>query len=77
MSLATLEGGEEAFDPSMLGAADEVVQERVSDDELIFIKGTKARTASSIILRYGECFAECSRGGVKSSKSLHLLQWRQ
>ena len=26
-------------------------QERISDDELILIKGTKARTASSIILR--------------------------
>merc|ERR1711913_271870 len=29
----------------------EVSQERISDDELILIKGTKARTASSIILR--------------------------
>ncbi|KAK6737505.1 hypothetical protein RB195_019921 [Necator americanus] len=49
-SLATLEG-DEAFDPSLLGHADEVVQERISDDELILIKGPKARTASSIILR--------------------------
>lgn len=49
-SLATLEGGEE-FDASMLGAAEEVVQERISDEELILIKGTKARTAASIILR--------------------------
>ena len=31
--------GEEIFDPTHLGQADEVVQERVSDDELIFIKG--------------------------------------
>ena len=29
----------------------QVSQERISDDELIMIKGTKARTASSIILR--------------------------
>ncbi|OZC11262.1 T-complex protein 1, alpha subunit [Onchocerca flexuosa] len=49
-SLATLEGAE-AFEASQLGAADEVVQERISDDELILIKGPKARTSSSIILR--------------------------
>uniref|UniRef100_A0A915CJC6 T-complex protein 1 subunit alpha n=1 Tax=Parascaris univalens TaxID=6257 RepID=A0A915CJC6_PARUN len=49
-SLATLEG-DEAFEPTLLGSADEVVQERVSDDELILIKGPKARTSSSIILR--------------------------
>ena len=34
----------------MLGEAAKVVQERISDDELILIKGTNARTASSIIL---------------------------
>jgi T-complex protein 1 subunit alpha len=49
-SLANLEG-EESFEVSYLGEAAEVAQERISDDELIFIKGTKARTASSIILR--------------------------
>ncbi|KAL3994599.1 T-complex protein 1 alpha subunit [Acanthocheilonema viteae] len=49
-SLATLEGAE-AFETSQLGIADEVVQERISDDELILIKGPKARTSSSIILR--------------------------
>uniref|UniRef100_A0A915HPU8 T-complex protein 1 subunit alpha n=1 Tax=Romanomermis culicivorax TaxID=13658 RepID=A0A915HPU8_ROMCU len=49
-SLAGMEG-EEIFEPSMLGSAEEVVQERISDDELILVKGTKARTASSIILR--------------------------
>lgn len=43
--------GEEAFDASLLGNAEEVVQERISDDELILIKGPKSRTASSIILR--------------------------
>jgi len=31
--------GEETFDPSQLGQAEEVTQERVSDDELILIKG--------------------------------------
>lgn len=49
-SLANLEGAE-AFETSQLGIADEVVQERISDDELILIKGPKARTSSSIILR--------------------------
>uniref|UniRef100_A0A914XUA8 T-complex protein 1 subunit alpha n=1 Tax=Panagrolaimus superbus TaxID=310955 RepID=A0A914XUA8_9BILA len=49
-SLATLEG-EEAYETSFLGHAEEVVQERISDEELILIKGPKARTAASIILR--------------------------
>ena len=49
-SLANVDG-EESFEASMLGEAAEVSQERISDDELILIKGTKARTASSIILR--------------------------
>ncbi|CAG0905206.1 unnamed protein product [Darwinula stevensoni] len=49
-SLANLEG-EESFEASSLGEAAEVIQERICDDELILIKGTKARTASSIILR--------------------------
>jgi len=50
VSLATLEG-DEAYETTMLGSADEVVQERISDDELILVKGPKARTAASIILR--------------------------
>lgn len=50
LTLANLEG-EESFDASMLGQADEVVQERICDDELIVIKRPKARSASSIILR--------------------------
>ncbi|XP_065157571.1 T-complex protein 1 subunit alpha [Atheta coriaria] len=43
--------GEETFETSMVGEAAEVVQERISDDELVLIKGPKARTAASIILR--------------------------
>lgn len=50
MNLANMEG-EESFEASFLGYADEVVQERVCDDELIVIRGTKARSAASIILR--------------------------
>ena len=38
LTLANLEG-EESFDPSMLGQAEEVLQERVCDDELILVKG--------------------------------------
>jgi len=49
-SLANLEG-EESFEASSLGEAGEVVQERICDDELILVKGPKARTAASIILR--------------------------
>ncbi|KAI6184515.1 CCT-alpha [Aphelenchoides bicaudatus] len=49
-SLATL-GGDEKFDVSLLGTAEEVAQERVSDDELILIETTKARTSASVILR--------------------------
>ncbi|XP_036270904.1 T-complex protein 1 subunit alpha isoform X1 [Pipistrellus kuhlii] len=49
-SLANLEG-EETFEAAMLGQAEEVVQERICDDELILIKNTKARTSASIILR--------------------------
>ncbi|KAI3891514.1 hypothetical protein MKW92_014405 [Papaver armeniacum] len=33
--------GEETFDPSLLGFAYEVVEERISDDDVIMIKGTK------------------------------------
>lgn len=37
-SLANLEG-DESFDASMLGEAEEVCQDRICDDELILIKG--------------------------------------
>ncbi|KAM7167762.1 LOW QUALITY PROTEIN: T-complex protein 1 subunit alpha-like [Macrochelys suwanniensis] len=49
-SLGNLEG-EESFEASMLGQAEDVDQERISDDELTLIKNTKARTSASIILR--------------------------
>merc|ERR1711911_145607 len=49
-SMANLEG-EESFEASAIGEAAEVAQERICDDELIIIKGTKARTAASMILR--------------------------
>ena len=40
--MANLEG-EETFEASMLGSADEVVQERICDDELLLIKGSVTR----------------------------------
>lgn len=49
-SLSNLEG-EETFEPSFLGNAGQVVQERISDDECILVKDTKTYQASSIILR--------------------------
>lgn len=49
-TLANLEG-EETYDASYLGYAEEVVQERISDDECILVKGTKAQSSASIILR--------------------------
>ncbi|ESO86100.1 hypothetical protein LOTGIDRAFT_235667 [Lottia gigantea] len=50
MTLCNLEG-EEVFDASMLGQAEEVLQERICDDELLLIKGPKTRSAASLILR--------------------------
>ena len=49
-TLANLEG-EETYDASYLGYAEEVVQERISDDECILVKGTKSQSSASIILR--------------------------
>ena len=43
--------GDERFEASNLGHAEEVVQERISDDECILVKGTKAHSSASIILR--------------------------
>jgi len=43
--------GDERFEKELLGYAEEVVQERISDDECILIKGPKAFSSASIILR--------------------------
>eukprot|EP01102_Stenamoeba_stenopodia_P007997 TRINITY_DN2263_c0_g1_i1.p1 TRINITY_DN2263_c0_g1~~TRINITY_DN2263_c0_g1_i1.p1 ORF type:complete len:439 (+),score=106.16 TRINITY_DN2263_c0_g1_i1:205-1521(+) len=50
LNLANLEG-EESFDPANLGFAEEVSQEKISDEELILIKGAKNQKSASIILR--------------------------
>jgi len=49
-TLANLDG-EETFDASFLGHAEEVIQERISDDECILVKGTKVHSSASLILR--------------------------
>jgi len=49
-TLCDLEANE-TFETSFLGEAGYVVQERICDDELIFIKKPAARSAASIILR--------------------------
>jgi len=43
--------GDEKFEASSLGHADEVVQTRISDDECILVKGTRAFSSASLILR--------------------------
>jgi len=50
-TLADVDTGDEKFDAKSLGHAEEVVQERISDDECILVKGPKVHTAASIILR--------------------------
>lgn len=37
--------GDETFDSSLLGHADEVVEERIADDDVVMIKGTKNSSA--------------------------------
>ncbi len=49
-SMSNLEG-DEVFEASSLGLAEEVIQTKYSDDECILIKGTKVHSSSSIILR--------------------------
>ncbi|CAH8493359.1 unnamed protein product [Heterobilharzia americana] len=50
VSLADMEG-DEVFDPTKLGTAEEVAQERICDDELIILRGPKVHPSASIILR--------------------------
>lgn len=43
--------GEETFEPSFLGHADEVVEEQIAADDVIMVKGTKTSSSVSLILR--------------------------
>jgi len=49
-SLVNLEGGE-SFDASFIGTCDQISQEKISDEELIIITGSKNAKTASIILR--------------------------
>lgn len=49
-TMADMEGNE-SFDGSVLGLADEVWEERVSDDDMIVIKGCKSTRAATLLLR--------------------------
>merc|ERR1711972_543191 len=50
LTMATMEG-DEAFDPKFLGTADEVCDQRVGDNDFIFVKGCAATKAATILLR--------------------------
>jgi T-complex protein 1 subunit alpha len=43
--------GEESYESSFLGHAEEVLETRVADEELIYVKGCKSKQACSIVLR--------------------------
>ncbi|CAK7347836.1 unnamed protein product [Dovyalis caffra] len=59
--------GEETFESSLLGYADEVAEERIADDDVIMIKGTKTTSGVSLILR-----GSSRRGAVESALSVYL-----
>lgn len=50
ITLADMEGNE-SFDPSMLGVADEVIEERIADDDHLIIRGGKSQRCCSVLLR--------------------------
>ncbi|GFR42421.1 hypothetical protein Agub_g3324 [Astrephomene gubernaculifera] len=50
LTLADMDGNE-TFDPAHLGQAEEVVEERVADDNMIMIKGCKYSKAVTLLLR--------------------------
>merc|ERR1711972_463700 len=50
ITMADMEGNE-SFDPSLLGTADEVVEERIADDDHIIIRGGKTQKCCSVLLR--------------------------
>jgi len=50
ITMADMEGNE-SFDPSMLGHAEEVIEERIADDDHLIIKGGKTQRCCSVLLR--------------------------
>jgi len=55
LTMATIEG-DEAFETKNLGTAAEVVEQRVGDNEFIFIKGCSQSKAATILLRGANLF---------------------
>jgi T-complex protein 1 subunit alpha len=49
LTFADIEGGE-TFDAALLGTAEEVVEDRVSDDDIILIKGAKSSRAVGTLI---------------------------
>merc|ERR1719224_201911 len=50
ITFADLEGNE-TFDPANLGHAEEVIEERIADDDHLIIKGGKTQRTCSVLLR--------------------------
>jgi len=50
VTLADTEGNE-TFDPACLGHADSVTEERVGDNELLYVRGTRSTKATTVVLR--------------------------
>uniref|UniRef100_A0A7R9V3D1 T-complex protein 1 subunit alpha n=1 Tax=Chlamydomonas euryale TaxID=1486919 RepID=A0A7R9V3D1_9CHLO len=50
VALADMDGNE-TFDPATLGTAEEVCEERVADDNMVMIKGSKFTRATTLLLR--------------------------
>jgi len=50
ITLADMEGNE-TYDPSMLGHAEEVIEERICDDDHLVIKGGKTQRSCCCLLR--------------------------
>mmetsp|Transcript_1396 Transcript_1396/g.4083 ORF Transcript_1396/g.4083 Transcript_1396/m.4083 type:complete len:551 (+) Transcript_1396:57-1709(+) len=65
LTMATMEGDEE-FDPKWLGSAEQVVEQRVGDNDFVFIKGCSATKAATILLRGANEFML-----EESSRSVH------
>ena len=51
--------GDETFDASYLGSAEEVVQERICDDELILINGWVSLDILALMYRFIRIYIIC------------------
>ncbi|CAK9188416.1 unnamed protein product [Ilex paraguariensis] len=82
LTFADMEG-EETFDSSFLGSADEVMEERIADYDVIMVQGTKTTSAVSVILRGANDFmldemeralhdAVAGGGAVEAALSVYL-----